>query len=217
MSGLDARASALVSAVVAQALRDSGAGGVILLDDGSTQAAVAARWLEPALGTGRFMTVGAEPDDEPDDDEPDGDEVVAWRLRQEALRARARRAAARDSWLTAHAATRTTLLLTRVPPPEPILPLGDLYAHEIVELAGDVALPPDVAELARRAGGIPALDHALARLLDRREAPADALLDLDPPLRDVLRRRLRAGRFWRPRLGLVPKLGPRTIGVDLLP
>jgi hypothetical protein len=58
------------------------------------------------------------------------------------------------------------------------------------------------------------LDAALERLVDGRESPSAALAALGPDADEILRLYER-GRYYRLRPGLVPKLGARTIGVDL--
>ncbi len=70
-----------------------------------------------------------------------------------------------------------------------------------------------VRDLAERLGGIEVLDGALMKLFEHR-APA-AALELGPGVGAELVARLDAARFARARVGLVPKLGRRTLGVDL--
>jgi hypothetical protein len=55
----------------------------------------------------------------------------------------------------------------------------------------------------------------LIGLFERRLPPERALGHLPERTRTVILQRLEAGRFWRRRTGLVPKLGTRTLGVDL--
>jgi hypothetical protein len=123
--------------------------------------------------------------------------------------------AAASGLLAAHPVNKTTLLLGGAPPPEPLLPLGDLYASRVAALAGGWSGPPALRRLAERAGGIAALDTALAGLLEERREAEDALAALPPEAAAEVRARLAAGRFHLRRLGLVPKLGARTPGVDL--
>ncbi|HSJ14949.1 MAG TPA: hypothetical protein VK939_11070 [Longimicrobiales bacterium] len=115
--------------------------------------------------------------------------------------------------LVAHPANKTVLLLA--PVHAPLLPLGDLYASQVEALAGAWSAPPDVAALAEAAGGIAMLDGALQRWLERGQGPEPAFRLLGTALAarlEALLARNRAAR-WRP--GLVPKLGARTLGVDL--
>jgi hypothetical protein len=118
------------------------------------------------------------------------------------------------SVLTVHAATRTTLLLTPVFGAA-LLPLGDLYGSEVLELGGDWKPPEPVRELADAAGGADALDQALSRWADERRSPDDAFRGLPPTLAGELRAVLAANRFARRHGGLVPKLTGRTVGIDL--
>lgn len=203
MTGIEARIARVVGDVLRQALADADAGGIVLLDDGSPQTGLAARWIADALGPDRLATVGSEGSDRDTD--------------EEARRHAARTEAAGRGWITAHPTNKTALLLSRRAPPEPLLPLGDLYARDVLRFAHAASLPDDVQPLVRLAGGVEPLDAALYRLIDRREPAATALRDLDAGLRTQLLQRLRLGRFWRRHAGLVPKLGARTVGVDLLP
>lgn len=103
------------------------------------------------------------------------------------------------------AANKTELLLARRRPHADLLPLGDLYASELADFAGGYELSEEIAELATSLGGIVALDGALRAFFDERREPAD------PALRAWLER----SRFSRQQPGIVPKLGARTIGIDL--
>ena len=123
--------------------------------------------------------------------------------------------ATRRRALLAHSACKTALLLGDIFPPEPLLPLGDLYASEVVRLAGGCALPDAAARVAELAGGIEPLDAALRRLLEERADEDEAFAALSDPARRALLERLEATRFARRRPGLIPKLGRRTLGIDL--
>src|SRR5690606_11322312 len=52
-----ARVAAVVGGVVRQAVEDAGASGVVLLDDGSAEARLAAEWCRAALGPERLFPV----------------------------------------------------------------------------------------------------------------------------------------------------------------
>ena len=117
--------------------------------------------------------------------------------------------------LAANPANKTALLLGRNFPSERLLPLGDLYATQIRELAGGYNLPEDVQELVRAAGGIDQLDHALQRRFEARLPPERVLTELPEAARGPFLEALQAGRFWRQQAGLIPKLSARTIGMDL--
>jgi hypothetical protein len=116
--------------------------------------------------------------------------------------------------LTAGVQTKTELLLGGPFENADLYPLGDLYASELAAFCPDCAVSQDVAELAARAGGLDELDAALRALLDERRAEATAFAAI-PQLRDEIKSRLQQTRFRRARLGIVPKLGARTIGIDL--
>jgi hypothetical protein len=198
----------VVGEVVRRALADACAGGVALLDDGSPEARLAAAWLAAALGDAGVRRVTDPAAGEADAAQP---ELVRTERHRMALRV----TAAAGGLLAAHPVNKTTLLLGDAPPPEPLLPLGDLYASRVAALAGGWSGPPRLRSLAERAGGIAALDAALERLLEERREPADALAALPRDAAAELLARLAGGRFLRRRLGLVPKLGTRTPGTDL--
>jgi hypothetical protein len=110
-------------------------------------------------------------------------------------------------------ANKTELLLSDAVEAADLYPLGDLYASELTPWGGFVP-DPDIEALAREAGGIDRMDAALRRLLDERR-PADAAFADLPHIRDAVMTRLQKTRFRRAHAGLVPKLGARTIGIDL--
>jgi hypothetical protein len=118
-----------------------------------------------------------------------------------------------DRALTVSAACKTQLLLATDPLSADLYPLGDLYARDLatfgVSIDGD-----EVKELAESAGGIEKLDGALHKLLDERRVADAAFADL-PHIRDAVMMRLQKARFHRAHMGIVPKLGARTIGIDL--
>lgn len=115
--------------------------------------------------------------------------------------------------LAINAANKTELLLGAAAPAA-VFPLGDLYASEVAAMCGSFELSPAARELADAAGGIEPLDQALRKLLDERRDPAAAFQHI-PALREPVLRRLQQTRFRRARSGIVPKLGARTIGIDL--
>lgn len=204
------RVGEVVGAVARQALADRGVGRIALLDDGGPEARLAARLLEDALGADAVVRV----------DIADGAlEPLLQRVAPESGAARVgdelRRLLARlvPGALPAHPANKTALLLGGALPPEPLLPLGDLWASEVAALCGGWSAPNEVAALAEAAGGIEALDGALRGWIDRRDPQAlDALPD-DVAAR--VRLVFAAGRAGRIAPRVVPKLGTRTLHVDL--
>ncbi|HEX6940167.1 MAG TPA: hypothetical protein VF158_12205 [Longimicrobiales bacterium] len=209
-----ARVGGVVAEVVRQAVRDAGATGVVLLDDGSPEAGLAREWCTQALGADAVVCI---PPPAPAAVEACrrvlGADVPGDAAAEEAHRFHARLAAAGGA-LVAHPANKTALLLGPRTPPEPLLPLGDLYAGQVATLAGAWTAPPEVRRLAELAGGVAALDAALHAWLEERRPIDAALAPLGPAAAEV-RRALEAGRFHRRRVGLVPKLGSRTLGIDL--
>jgi hypothetical protein len=204
------RAAFVVGAVARQALADRGLRRVALLDDGSPEAGLAARILTAELGQDALVRVTV----------AEGEVEPVLHLLGPVTDARAaadelRRMRARlvPDALVANAATKTALLLGGELPPEPLLPLGDLWASEVAAMAGGWSAPAPVSRIAEMAGGIEALDAALRRWIDGRD-PA-GLDDLPSHVRDTIRRAFAAGRVSRTWPRTVPKLGYRTLGVDL--
>jgi hypothetical protein len=207
--GAEGRIFEVVGAVARQALADRGVSRVALLDDGGPEAALAARLLEGALGAGAVVRVAADGAGvEPFLPHPGA--VPSWRVAEEVRRLRAR---LMDGVLAAHPANKTALLLGGELPPEPLLPLGDLWATEVAALAGGWSAPPEVADLAEAAGGIEALDAALRRRYDERDPAAFDALPREAAAR--VRALLAAGLASRRNPRTVPKLGRRTICIDL--
>lgn len=119
-----------------------------------------------------------------------------------------------SSGLRTHTATKTQLLLGPVPAAD-ILPFGDLYHTQLASLIAPFALDGPAAELAALCGGAETLDRVLERFFDDRLAWDRAAADLPVAASNELKDRLDAARFQRARVGLVPKLGSRTLGIDL--
>lgn len=206
----EGRIAEIVGAVARQALADRGASRIALLDDGGPEAELAARLLGRALGQGAIVRVTADGGDvEPFLPHPHA--VPRWRVDDEVRRLRAR---LMDGILAAHPANKTALLLGGALPPEPLLPLGDLWATDVLALAGGWSAPPEVAALAKAAGGIEALDTALRRRVDGRDPRGVDGLPREAAER--VRALLAAGSAWRRTPRIVPKLAGRTIGIDLL-
>ncbi|HEX8245940.1 MAG TPA: hypothetical protein VF541_20670 [Longimicrobium sp.] len=207
--GREARIAAIVGAVARQALADRGAARISLLDDGSPEAELAARILAATLGADAVIRVTAG-DGEMESVLHLAPEVSPARVRDEMRRMKARLV---PGAVTANPANKTALLLGGELPPEPLLPLGDLWASEIAELAGGWSAPEPVRRLAEQAGGIEALDGALRGWTDRRDAAAPG--GLPPEAADGVMRALAAGRASRLHPRIIPKIGTRTLGADL--
>lgn len=190
MGEVGGRVERVVRGVVAAAVRESGAEGVVVLEDGTPEGELVHGWLAAELGAG----------------------VVA---RASAVAGNVQEAVDRNTTLLAHPVNRTALLLGGAPPRADLLPLGDVYASQVEVLAGGWSAPADVERAARAAGGVAALDAALTRWIDGREEPATALAGLDAAAAGDIVRLYERGRWFRLRPRLVPKLGARTLGIDL--
>lgn len=202
------RIAEVIGAVARQALADRGRTRIALLDDGGPEAELAARLLTAVLGVDAVERVADGGGVESVLHAAEG--VSPARRAEEMRRTRAR---LMDGALPAHPASKTALLLGGELPPEPLLPLGDLWASDVAALGGGWSAPEEVRALADAAGGIEALDAALRGLIDGRDAAA--LDALPAEVGDAVRRRLAAGRASRIFPRVVPKLGGRTLGVDL--
>jgi hypothetical protein len=179
------RIGRIVGTVCTEAVRASGATGVVVLDDWTPEGELAYEWLVAALGEDRVWRAASH-----------GDNVDGRAL-------------------LAHPVNRTALLLGGRPPLADLLPLGDVGASHVEALSGSCSAPDSVRELARAAGGPGPLDTALARLLEERRPASEALAGLDPDVARRLLDCLDAGRWFRLYPRLVPKLGFRTLGIDL--
>ncbi len=190
------RIGSIVAGVLEQALADARADGLVLLADGSPESTLVERLVGPRLG-GRLRPL-----------------VVAGSAPADLLEAWARAAREQPHALVA-AATNKTAAVLGAAPPVPLLPLADVWAHQVELLGGGWTAPERIRTLAERAGGIAVLDRALGALVDERRAPEDAAAHLPAELRGTLLALWEDARFARRRIGLVPKLGARTLGVDL--
>ncbi|HSU13426.1 hypothetical protein [Longimicrobium sp.] len=203
------RIAAIAGAVARQALADRGASRIALLDDGGPEAELAARMLVSTLGADAVLRITVA-DGEMESVLHLAPEVSREQWAEEMRRMRARLAV--DA-IAAHPANKTALLLGGELPPEPLLPLGDLWASEVAALAGRWSAPEPVRRIAEAAGGIEALDAALRGSIDTRDPAALDALSSDAA--SAVRRALAAGRPSRLHPRIVPKIGARTLGVDL--
>jgi len=203
------RITEIVGAVVRQALADRGATRVALLDDAGPEADLAARMLGDVLGADRVVRVAA--------DASEVESVLHLAPWLDAVRAgeEARRLKARTlvDAVAANPANKTALLLGGELPPEPLLPLGDLWASEVPQLGGGWSAPDEVTRIAGLAGGIDALDAVLRAWTEGRDP--GALDRLSPEAAEAVRRALDVGRASRMNHRIVPKIGTRTLGADL--
>jgi hypothetical protein len=202
------RVAEVVGAVARQALADRGATRIALLDDGGPEARLAASILHAELGEEAVISIG--PVDVDLQALIGGAAADGRRVEEEARRMRERLT---DDDLSAHPANKTALLLGGDPPPEPLLPLGDLWATDVLALCGGWSASPEIEALAQDAGGIEALDGALRRLIDGRDA--SALDALTAGIAERVRTMLARGSAARRYPHVVPKLGPRTLFADL--
>ena len=204
MTGLSERVERIVRRVIADAVRDAGAAGVVVLDDWTAEGELLYEWLVRELGEARVWRVASL-----------ASNVQEVPAAADAQLVAASRAVRDRGALLAHPANRTALLLGGALPRADLFPFGDVPATQMQVLAGSWTAPPEVVQVATAAGGVVALDAALGRWLDERWDEAGAFAGLDA---GVARRALELygrGRYSRLRPRLVPKLGARTIGIDL--
>lgn len=83
----------------------------------------------------------------------------------------------------------------------------------MAELARGAALSPEIERVAALAGGLGALDDALRGWIDRRDP--STLDRLPAEAAQAVRTALLAGRASRLNPRIVPKVGARTLGIDL--
>lgn len=201
------RVGEIICAVAGQMLEDYGCRHVALLDDGSSEAELAATLMNPmgdvvirvAADTRQLESVlHAAGIQDFDDDARREAHRLLLRLVPNAIPCSPR--------------TKTDLLLAGLPP-EPFCPLGDLYASEVALLGGGWSGSHAVRNLAASAGGIRRLDDALRGYFDGRDTRA--LDRLVPDARADVQRALAAGSAARSHARVIPKLSARTIGIDL--
>ena len=202
------RVAEVIGAVARQALADRRRSRIALLDDGGPEATLAAAILRAELGEDAVVSIDTA-------DVDPGPLLRGWtadtrRVDEEVRRMRAR---LKDDALAAHPANKTALLLGGELPPEPLLPLGDLWATDVLALGGGWSASPEVEALARDAGGVETLDGALRPLVDGRDP--SALETLPPEIAERVRTMLAAGSASRRYPRIVPKLGARTLFADL--
>lgn len=202
------RVAETIGAVARQALADRGLSRIALLDDGGPEARLAASILRGQLGDDAVLSI----------DTADVDPAPLLRALTPGTRrvdeeVRRMRARLEDDALAAHPANKTALLLGGEPPPEPLLPLGDLWATDVLALGGGWSASPGIEALARDAGGIEVLDGVLRRLIDGRDPSALDALPVEVGQR--VRTMLAAGSAARRYPHVVPKLGGRTLFADL--
>ena len=206
MSSAADRVASVVRAVIAGAVHEAGAAGVVVLDDWTPEGELVYEWLIAELGEDRVWRAASLASNVQQGggvDPADAHRLVAWRMARE-------RAA-----LIAHPANKTVLLLGGRVPWADLFPLGDLWASQVEALARRWSGPIEVEKVAAAAGGLAALDASLARMIDARAHPAEALANLPPAAARQLVTLYERGRYFRLRARLVPKLGTRTLGIDL--
>ena len=202
------RIARVVGGVLRQAVADAAASGIIVLDADTPEGELVREWAIQSLGPDRVHLAG---------NIPAGWEAGASSAAAEAelRRTAARVLAARHEWVLTHPATKTVLLLAREMPPEPLLPLGDLYASQVRELAGRCTLPDEVAAFADSAGGVDVLDRALHAWLEERRPLDEALAALPDGAGRAIHGRLQRNRAQRRWPRRVPKLTARTLWIDV--
>lgn len=185
-----ARLEAVVRAVCLAACADASATGMVITHAEWPEGELLAGWLADA-----------------------GDGLRVWRETGAAGHVLDERRA--GGALVAHPASKTALLLSPRLPLADLLPLGDVWASQVAELAGGWSGTPELRRLADAAGGIAALDRAMQGLVEERQPAATALRGLPARVADEVLTLYEAGRHARLRPRLTPKLTARTLGIDL--
>lgn len=207
-SGED-RVRRIVGGVIRAALRDTGSSGLVLVTPADPQGALLLRWIrsweievaEP--GEVESLAAGLAASGAEDTRAVDG----------ELHRAAARILARRRNLLPVHPIHKTSLLLGGAPPPEPLLPLADLFASRLAWWCERVNCPVPLRDVDK--DELAAVDRTLERYLDGRLSWTRAARALDPDLRRAVKDALDRGRWHRLWAPVAPKLGPRTPGIDL--
>jgi hypothetical protein len=200
-------------AVIGEALRRTGAVGVVLAGGGPERdllsewmADASVPWLTPPLetvGLARDLLLAA---GSGTDGENDGPGMAPVELAARAL-------ASRNGFLLTGTASKTTLLLSPGRLLEPLLPLADLYASEILDIAGECTVPTCLEGIDEEQ--LRQVDQALQRWLEEDALEEDALTALAEPLRLMVREALlETANRWIPG-PLVPRFRSHTAGIDL--
>ena len=204
MTGFAERVERVVRRAIAAAVSAARAPGIVVLDDWTPEGELACEWLVRELGAGQVWRVASLASNVQEVPAGPDAQLVA-----------ASRAVTERGALLAHPANRTALLLGGALPRADLFPFGDVPATQMQVLTGSWTAPADVVQLAGAAGGIAALDTALGRWLDDRQDRASAFGELDRAVALRVVDMYERGRYSRLRPRLVPKLGARTIGIDL--
>ena len=110
---------------------------------------------------------------------------------------------------------KTCLLLSHMDGHEPCLPLGDLYASDLLDLVGDATLPGVLLDQTPET--IRAVDKAMEAYYGEGLEEDFAFRHLKAEVRESVLAALSAARWrWQSR-PLIPKLGKATLGLDLDP
>ena len=106
--------------------------------------------------------------------------------------------------LAAAASSKTELLLGGHTDEAAVYPFGDLYHTQLEELAGREVTAETKA-----------LDDALMKFFDERRPWPEASAEIAEPERTKVYESLERARWQRKHCGLIPKIGARTLGIDL--
>ncbi|GMR12765.1 MAG: hypothetical protein BMS9Abin29_0958 [Gemmatimonadota bacterium] len=211
----EARVIRVVVAVVAGAIREAGANGVVLASSLRPETELLERWFSAAAITVKLPDAEVVQGVAKSLEASLGGDASARLARpsQEARRAAARVIGNREGLISISAANKTELIWAERLPPEPLLPLGDLYASQIHALAGACTAPPPLTDLEPER--LRVVDEAIAQVVDDGVHPDVAFAKLPAGLRDAAHAAMRRSAWKGPLPPIVPKLGRRTLGVDL--
>jgi hypothetical protein len=217
--GLRDRVPLLVVGVLREALRSTGCRGFVISGAGPEDALVGTwlqeeriPWAAPSptslLRARELLSPGTDPRSRPQPSAPapESAELSSREIAGLAL-------ALSRNLLLLSGANKTCLLLAPHRHVAPIVPLGDLYASQVLDHCGSCTLPPFLQ--GQPEGTVRAVDTALRDYFEGGFPRSEVFSPLAGPIREGVVRGLEAARRSGRFRSLVPKLGKATLGIDL--
>ena len=208
----------IITGVIREALRYSGRSGVMVVGGGSEESLLE-RWLgdahipfqvAPSKVMDRMLPILKDLEDK-DGRLPGTSTQPALVQRASELAGQA--VASAQELLLLGTVNKTHLLLSFPETVQPVLPLGDIYASQVLELSGGCTLPHALRGISTEE--LSAVDSALRAYFEAGLQPEMAFGKLEPDRSRQIREMLEESRKkWHP-LPLIPKLCDATLGMDL--